>query len=621
MSTITPHYRSVRQLLQNQFFAIDEYQREYKWGKENIDELLTDLRDKFFNSYQAGDPTTKINTYEDYFLGSIIISKRNGINYLVDGQQRVTSLTLLLIYLYNSVKDAEILLKSSLILLIYSDDDGVPSFNLKIPERLGVVEALFSGQEFNPEGKDESIQTMYARYEDIEAKDLAGELGEALPNFIYWLMRKVGLIEIATDNDNYAYAIFETMNDRGKPLSPVDMLKAYLLAPIDDPDHRRNANQIWKTQVLDLISWGGVHEPERDSACIKAWFRAQYAETIRDRQAGATDKDWELIGNAFHRWVRDSHARLNLGTQEANRQLITTHFTFFAKAYQLILEASSKYTEGLEAVFYNAHNGFTWQNTVLLAALCVTDDDATVRRKLAVTATYLDIWIMRRVVNYIRVGYSSTAYSMFILCREIRRKPLDELVTILTENLNQDDVDFDGSESRGRYGIDDLMLNQFSRRYIYHLLARLTAYTEVAGGEHDLFDKYVDRTHKNPFDIEHIWPNHYANYKDEFSSEQDFQSWRNNVAGLLLLPADVNRSLQDQPFDDKNAVYATQNRYAASLHISAYQNQPQFKKFCEAVPFKSYQSFHKAELEERSLLILKLANCIWSPDRLKEAAS
>ena len=40
MSTITPHYRSVQQLLQSQSFSIDEYQREYKWEKENIDELL-----------------------------------------------------------------------------------------------------------------------------------------------------------------------------------------------------------------------------------------------------------------------------------------------------------------------------------------------------------------------------------------------------------------------------------------------------------------------------------------------------------------------------------------------------------------------------------------------------
>ena len=46
MSAITPHYRSVQQLLQSQSFSIDEYQREYKWEKENIDELLSDLHDE-----------------------------------------------------------------------------------------------------------------------------------------------------------------------------------------------------------------------------------------------------------------------------------------------------------------------------------------------------------------------------------------------------------------------------------------------------------------------------------------------------------------------------------------------------------------------------------------------
>lgn len=51
---------------------------------------------------------------------------------------------------------------------------------------------------------------------------------------------------------------FETMNDRGKPLSPVDMLKAYLLAPIEEQDARLQANQVWKQQVLELISWGGA---------------------------------------------------------------------------------------------------------------------------------------------------------------------------------------------------------------------------------------------------------------------------------------------------------------------------------------------------------------------------
>ncbi|PZO37602.1 MAG: hypothetical protein DCF17_15650 [Shackletoniella antarctica] len=623
MPTITPHYRSVRELLQSKFFAIDDFQREYKWEKENIDELLTDLRDKFLSSYQPDHLTSDVSAYEDYFLGSIIVSKRNAKNYLVDGQQRVTSLTLLLIYLHNAVKATDDLLTSSLKPLIFSNDNGVPKFNLDIPERLSVIKSLFSGQEFSPDGKDESVQTIYARYEDIQNKELADELGDALPSFCYWLMNKVGLIEIATDNDNYAYTIFETMNDRGKPLSPVDMLKASLLAPIEDSDQRRNANQIWKKQVLDLITWGGDHEPERDSACIKAWLRAQHAETSRERKAGATDKDWELIGSTFHRWVRDNDTHLTLGTQSANLEFITTHFTFFAKAYQLVLNASRIYTKGLEAVFYNAHNAFTWQSTVLLASLCVTDDDATVRRKIAVTATYLDIWLMRRVVNYIRVGYSSTAYAMFVLCRDIRRKPLHELVAILNDKLANDDATFDGSPSRGRIGIMGLGLNQFSRRYIYHLLARLTAYTEAGGGEHNLFDKYIDRSHSNPLDIEHIWPSRYSDYSNEFESEQEFQYWRNHVAGLLLLPADVNRSLQDKPFTYKNSVYVSQNWYAASLNMNTYQHKPQFKAFCESksLPFKPYEDFGKKQQQERRELVLALAKQVWSPNRLEEAAS
>lgn len=495
----------------------------------------------------------------------------------------------------------------------------MPSFNLDIPERLPVIKALFNGSLFNPDNQDESIQSMFTRYGDIESRDLVGELGAALPHFCYWLMTKVGLIEISTDSDNYAYAIFETMNDRGKPLSPVDMLKAYLLAPITDADQRRQANQVWKQNVLNLISWDGVNEAERDANAIKAWLRAQYANTIRERKAGSTDKDWELIGSAFHRWARDNHGRLHIGTEAENLTLMTTEFPFFAKAYQQILKASHTYTPGWEAVFYNAHNEFTWQNTVLLAPLCVTDDAETVRRKINVTATYLDIWLMRRTVNYVRVGYSSTAYTMFLLCRDIRHKSLSELVDLLETKLSEDEVSFDGIPSKGRIGILGLAINQFSRRYISHLLARITAFVEVGSGRTDKFDEYVDRSRTNPSDIEHIAANKYPQYQTEFATEQEFQDWRNHIGGLLLLPADVNRSFQDKPFDQKSPHYGSQNLFAASLTASAYQHQPQFAAFRNrtALPFKPYIVFGKTEQAERRSLVLALARQIWSPERLK----
>ncbi len=308
-----------------------------------------------------------------------------------------------------------------------------------------------------------------------------------------------------------------------------------------------------------------------------------------------------------------------MGSATENLALINLDFPFFASAYLQVLGASRRYTPGLESVFYNAHNEFTWQNTVLLASLCKTDDEDIVRRKLAATATYLDIWLMRRASNYIRVGYSSTAYSMFILCRDIRRKPLNELIDALREKLDKDDVTFLGSASKNRGGIDDFGINQFSRRYIYHLLGRLTTYTEVQSGKPDLFDKYMDRTCKNPCDIEHIWADNYEPYKAQFQSADDFHRARNHVASLVLLPADVNRSYQDKDFESKAPHYAKQNLYAASLTASAYQHQPQFDAFRlrENLPFKPYDAFGKAEQAERRELVRALVQRIWSPARLE----
>jgi len=615
----------VTQLLQSRSFSIDEYQREYKWERRHIEELLADLLSRFWGEYREGDTPKDVSHYGEYFLGSIIVTERAGKNYLVDGQQRVTSLTLLMIHLYRVAKATDLAVASTIQPLIFSDNFGEPKFNLDIKERVPVIRALFNGEDYNADGKEESIGTILARYEDIESLDIPGELGVALQSFTYWLMNNVGLIEIATDSDSQAYSIFETMNDRGKPLSPVDMLKAYLLAPIEDEDQRTRANATWKKTVLDLISWGEESDPERDATAMKAWLRSQYAESVRERKAGSVDRDWELIGTTFHRWVRDNEVKVRTGKGEADRnvEVMTEELPFFAKAYELILQASAVYTPGLEPVFYNAHNDFTWQNTVLLAALDPADDQDTVRRKIAVTAAYLDIWIMRRTVNYVRVGYSATSYAMYLLVQAIRRKSLPDLATILVEKLAEDDVNFEGSVSRGRHGIADLGLNQFSRRYIYHLLARVTSFVEVGSGKPDLFDKYVDRKAKNPSDIEHIWADKYERYESECSTPQEFADWRNNAAGLLLLPADVNRSYQAKTFEEKAPHYAKQNLYAASLTATAYEHQPQFDAFRQrnGLMFRAYETFGKAEQLERRDLLLELANRIWAPEQITEYAT
>ena len=77
----------------------------------------------------------------------------------------------------------------------------------------------------------ESLANIMGRYADIDEYFPDELQGKSLPYFVDWLIENVHLVEITAYSDDDAYSIFETMNDRGKPLSPLDMLKAYLLAP------------------------------------------------------------------------------------------------------------------------------------------------------------------------------------------------------------------------------------------------------------------------------------------------------------------------------------------------------------------------------------------------------
>ena len=138
--------RTVRELLAGRKYSIDYYQREYKWQQKQVAELLDDLAAKFLESHEEGNERSAVADYGHYFLGSIIVSDKDGQKFIIDGQQRLTTLTLLLIYLHHKLADAE--QKGQIADLIFSQKFGKRSFNLDIPERAACMEALYKGEEF-----------------------------------------------------------------------------------------------------------------------------------------------------------------------------------------------------------------------------------------------------------------------------------------------------------------------------------------------------------------------------------------------------------------------------------------------------------------------------------------
>ena len=107
MREILGKAKNIRELLNGAKYAIDYYQREYRWETKQVGELIDDLAGKFLESYKEGDERSAVEHYGHYFLGSIIISDKDGQKFIIDGQQRLTTLTLFLIHLHRLLEDSE----------------------------------------------------------------------------------------------------------------------------------------------------------------------------------------------------------------------------------------------------------------------------------------------------------------------------------------------------------------------------------------------------------------------------------------------------------------------------------------------------------------------------------
>lgn len=599
--------RTVRELLGGRKYSIDYYQREYKWQHKQVSDLLDDLSTKFLESHEEGNDRTSVAEYGHYFLGSIIISDKDGQKFIIDGQQRLTTLTLLLIFLQHQIEDVE--QKGQIAELIFSQKFGRRSFNLDIPERTACMEALYKGEEYADPNAPESIANIIARYNDIEEMFPEELAGVALPYFVDWLVENVHLVEIVAYSDEDAYTIFETMNDRGLSLTPTDMLKGYLLANVTDTEKRTRASRIWKERVQAFAELG----KEEDSDAIKSWLRSQYAQSIRERKRGALPLDFDLIGTEFHRWVRDHEDDLGLKSSADFAQFIERNFSFYSKWYERLRLAAGTLTKGLECVYYNAQHNFTLQYPLLLAPILVGEDEQIALRKIRVVAAYLDIMIHRRIWNWHAIDYSTMQYAMFIIMRDIRGKNIQDLTSMLRERLD--------SETETFVTNDRFRLHGMNGRQIHRLLARITDYVETCSGQASRYVEYSQRGKKG-YEIEHVWADHPERHTDEFSHPSEFQEYRNRIGGLLLLPKSFNASYGDLPYPEKREHYVGQNLLAKSLHELAYDHNPGFKRFIEesGLPFQAHNEFKKVDLNARQKLYLQIAGQIWKPQRLEQEA-
>jgi uncharacterized protein with ParB-like and HNH nuclease domain len=398
--------KSIRELFTGVKYTIHYYQREYQWQTKQIEELLSDLTEEFFEFYSDTDERSKVLDYGHYFMGSIVLT--NEENAIIDGQQRLTSLTLLLIYLYHQLEDEEE--RAEVLQLIYSKKAGTKTYNIHVPEmpeRFDVMNALLQKEYMDVSKHSETIKNIYNRFYDIEAI-----MNDTLPKntiemFKDWLIDNVDFIRIVAQTEQDAHKIFVSMNDRGLSLTPTEMLKGYLLSKIENDSIRQQANDLWKKRILDLKGLG----KEEESDFIKNWIRSQYAETIRERKKNASPGDFDIIGTAFHKWIREHSSQMKLLRSKDYEDFVLKQFDKFSHIYLDLKNYSTNYTPGFESVFYNGNRNFTLQFQLILASIDPNETKEESDKKIKLISCFLDLYFTRRIFNYKTVDYSAIVYN------------------------------------------------------------------------------------------------------------------------------------------------------------------------------------------------------------------
>lgn len=253
-TSINVDKRSVKQLLEtgkNKRFIIPEYQRPYAWSDEQIQVLFDDLTEYTLNTTEDENNT--------YFLGTIVSYENdNKEQEIIDGQQRITSLFLLLRAIYTKLESGgpeTNFLKSQIEPTIWKQNPttGVVNFNEIL------ISSRVMGEEGNQEfanilvsGKaDEKSNSNYAKnYRLLQqlVNEYAADNPLSFYNFISNILNQAILLPITADSQETALTIFSTLNDRGLALSDADIFKAKIYNHLNS-DEKKEFIELW--QELD----------------------------------------------------------------------------------------------------------------------------------------------------------------------------------------------------------------------------------------------------------------------------------------------------------------------------------------------------------------------------------
>lgn len=514
--------KSVRDLFQdkNADFLIPDYQRPYAWGKDECDTLWDDI----FEFAIPGADATKFNPKDEYFLGPIVTFLNEAKQLeVIDGQQRLTTLLLLLRAFYdrfgsmqdeNSVKTREAIGKC----IWKTDEFGTPDKQtLKINSEVATdndKEEFLSILRNGVAG-----DTQHCRYA-VNFRFFQGKIQEFLdkfPGYFSYLpiriLNNCILLPIEAESQDTALRIFSTLNDRGLPLSDSDIFKAQFYKYYSTNGQKDTFIDQWK-KLEELC--GKIFHPKKGTPVDEVFTRYMYFvranRGIKNTTTEALRKFYEQNGYAIlknEQTFEDLKNLANFWNDVANQEHERFSEKVLRRLFVLNYAPNGMWTYFV-SVYYMQHKNEDFLNN---------DEDFYL---------FLD-----RMTAFI------WAYSIYRPGVNSLRTPLyQEMINIVNnESVEFKDFKFDEDELRNLIYAYDF----YNQRPITKSMLAWWAFNDDG---QELLNIYT------PFDIEHI----YATNRASHEGMTDIRALE-KLGNKSLLEKRINIRASDYKFVDKKKYY------------------------------------------------------------------
>lgn len=610
---ISPEKQNIDSLFASTTYSIDFYQREYKWNSIPVIRLLDDIFYKFNQEYKLNkvlDPCkeTVTDKYSWYYLNTYVTNATGGKVYVVDGQQRLTTLFLIQVKLYHLCDFYKSKLKSWVERKIVGHEGYDNKFWIYHEKYQMIQQQIFDG--IDPKKIDvlDGVTglNMVNNYIEI-SKWLDRELPNKhkLETFIFYFLHRIALINLAVEQTDVPM-VFEVINDRGVRLKPYEILKGKLLGQIDKDELKtQKIAELWDDQVKKINFF---KEDEVDNF-FTYYLKAKYSDTIGESRKYDNDYHRVMFNDDLEKILHLKH------NPNEVKNFLKNNFKYYSELYSNIYGYITTYSENNCSVYFNKLNEQDSQLLLILSACSLNDPDQ--ENKIKVVAYEVD-----RLFSLLQLqsAYDSNSFNEMIykISSRIREQSVDTYRIIFDEFITEHlsyvrNVKVLSTFQYSYFKDIGVQLNTRFKRYYFARIEKFLANNMNIKMKHDFSDLVQKTGAKTGFHIEHILGDNKQNMAI-FNNDRDyFDKERNRLGALLLLKGRDNESSQNEKYKEKLKTYANTLYWNETLRKDSYKSKLDLRDLKKkySLDLIPHDSFGPKEVEKRQQLLFKISSIIW----------